>query len=309
MTVHAEHRITLVLLTYNCGDAIDETLARLLPLGVPLVVVDNGSTDQTVERLCGFQQSNVEVLALPRNVGAVARNEGLKRARTPYVAFCDDDMGWDHEGLRRAADLLDAHARLGLVNARILVGKERQLDPISRVMDRSPLRDSAGIPGIPILSFMAGAVVVRKSAWLSVGGYHPRFHISGEEEIVGWRLARDGWEMRYVPAVISYHFPSLRNAPGLQHYGVRNTLWTAWLHLSARHAWRWTRTVIRNSPKNRILFKGLVMTLPGVFWIWRERAVLPAELEATIRRLQQHYANDPARRYAMDLKGHKGAAG
>jgi len=85
MTVHAEHRITLVLLTYNCGDAIDETLARLLPLGVPLVVVDNGSTDQTVERLCGFQQSNVEVLALPRNVGAVARNEGLKRARTPYV--------------------------------------------------------------------------------------------------------------------------------------------------------------------------------------------------------------------------------
>ena len=146
---------------------------------------------------------------------------------------------------------------------------------------------------------------MRKSAWLAVGGYHPRFHISGEEEIVGWRLARAGWEMRYVPSVMSYHFPSLRNAPSLQHYGVRNTIWTAWLHLPARHAWQWTWHVIRSAPKNPILFKGLAMSLSGALWIWRERALLPADLEATIYSLHQRDAQDPARQYAMDLRARK----
>jgi GT2 family glycosyltransferase len=301
----AEQRVSMVLLTYNCARAIEETLARLHEANVPLIIVDNGSTDGTVARLRELQWPGMEIVALPMNVGAVARNEGLKRTRTPYVAFCDDDMCWDREGLTLAANLLDAHPRLGLVNARILVGDERRLDPISRVMERSSLVDDAGIPGIPILSFMAGAVVVRRSAWLAVGGYHPRFHISGEEEIVGWRLARAGWQMRYVPSVVSYHFPSLRNAPSLQHYGVRNTIWTAWLHLPARHAWQWTWHVISSAPKNRILFKGLVMSLPGALWIWRERALLPADLEATIYALHQRDAQDPARQYAMDLRAAK----
>jgi GT2 family glycosyltransferase len=305
MASFAEQRVSMVLLTYNCATAIEETLARLQEADVSLVVVDNGSTDGTVARLRRLQRPGMEIVALPRNVGAVARNEGLRRARTPYVAFCDDDMCWDRQGLTLAANLLDAHPRLGLVNARILVGTERRLDPISRVMERSPLEGDAGIPGIPILSFMAGAVVVRKSAWLAVGGYHPRFHISGEEEIVGWRLARAGWEMRYFPSVMSYHFPSLRNAPSLQHYGVRNTIWTAWLHLRARHALEWTWSVINIAPKNRILFKGLIMSLPGALWIWRERSLLPADLEATIYALHLRDAQDPARQYAMDLKGMK----
>ena len=128
----AEQRVSMVLLTYNCARAVEGTLARLREADVPLIIVDNGSTDGTVARLRGLRWPGMELVALPRNVGAVARNEGLKRARTPYVAFCDDDMCWDREGLTLAADLLDAHPRLGLVNARILVDDERRLDP-SRV--------------------------------------------------------------------------------------------------------------------------------------------------------------------------------
>jgi N-acetylglucosaminyl-diphospho-decaprenol L-rhamnosyltransferase len=111
-------RVTVVLLTYHCGARIDPILDRLLCLGVPILAVDNGSGDDTVQRL---QRRNIDVVALPLNIGAAARNVGVERATTPYVAMCDDDGWFVRDGLRLAADLLDRRSALAVVNARILV--------------------------------------------------------------------------------------------------------------------------------------------------------------------------------------------
>ena len=150
-----------------------------------MIAVDNASADDTVDRLREWPE--ITVVRLPRNIGAAARNDGARRATTPYVAFCDDDGWYEADGLRVAVALLDRHPALALVNARILVGEEGRLDPISAEMADSPLPEEAGIPGSVLLSFMAGAVVVRRSAFLGVGGYHPRFFLGGEEETVSIR--------------------------------------------------------------------------------------------------------------------------
>jgi GT2 family glycosyltransferase len=281
-------RVSVVLLTHNCGQRLGPILDRLEALSVPLITVDNGSSDDTVRVL---KDRGIELIELPENLGAAARNLGVERVRTPYVAMCDDDGWFEADGLEIAADLLDQHTDLALVNARILVGADDHLDPISAEMADSPLPSPTGLPGAALLGFMAGAVIVRRTAYLEVGGYDPRFFIGGEEETLSFRLAKAGWRMQYVPEVVVHHRPSLANVTRLRGYGLRNTLWNAWLHRRPLNAVRRTVFTLADRPKNRDWLRGLAMALRGLPWILRERAPLGRELDEQLRVLDR-------RRYA-----------
>ncbi len=274
-----------MLLTYNCAHRVAATLDHLVELDVPVIVVDNGSRDDIGDVLTKFP--DVQAVLLPRNIGAAARNVGLERAVTPYVAFCDDDGWYERDGLVHAVSLLDAHPRLAVVNARILVRDEERLDVISAEMAASPLPERHGIPGAVLVSFMAGAAIVRRSAFLEVGGYDERFFIGGEEETVGLPLVRRGWQLRYVPQVVMHHYPSVANATSLRHIGLRNTLVNAWLHRPFGSAVRWTAFSLADAPKNRAWLRGIALTLRGLPWIWRERSPISAALDADLRQLDE----------------------
>src|SRR5689334_22243509 len=77
--------VTIVVATRNRADRLAETTPHHR---APVIVVDNAS-DEPI-RLPG-----AEVIRLPRNLGAAARNAGVARARTPFVAFADDDSYWE----------------------------------------------------------------------------------------------------------------------------------------------------------------------------------------------------------------------
>jgi GT2 family glycosyltransferase len=62
---------------------------------------------------------------------------------------------------------------------------------------------------LPPLGFLAGASVVRRSAFLAVSGFEPRFFFGGEEAMVVAELAAAGWALAYVNEVVIYHYPSL----------------------------------------------------------------------------------------------------
>jgi N-acetylglucosaminyl-diphospho-decaprenol L-rhamnosyltransferase len=283
-------RLSVVLLTHDCAHRIRPILSRLLRLGVRVIAVDNASTDGTPDVL--RQYPGIDVVPLRRNIGAAGRNEGARRAWTPYVAFCDDDGWYERGGLVHAVGLLDRYPALALVNTRILVGSECHLDPISVEMAKSPLVESAGIPGSVLMSFMAGAAIVRLSAYLEVGGYDPRFFLGGEEETLAFKLAKRGWQMRYVPEPVVHHHPSLENAGRLRHYGFRNTIVNAWLHRRLGSALRWTLFTIADTPKNKDFVRGLVLTVRSLGWALRERKPMAEALDQQIRILD-------ARRFAQ----------
>jgi hypothetical protein len=143
------HEITVVLLAYNCAHRIAPIVERLLALQLPIVAVDNGSQDDTASVLEGFEQ--VELVRLPENIGAAGRNAGVERVHTPYVLFCDDDGWYEADGLPVVCDLFERHPNLALINAKILVGDEQRLDPISHEMAESPVPDRHGLPGAVLL--------------------------------------------------------------------------------------------------------------------------------------------------------------
>jgi GT2 family glycosyltransferase len=280
-----DRRLTVVLLTYNCAHRISPILDHLMSLGVPIVAVDNASTDGTPDVLA--ERDDIELVRLPDNIGAAARNVGAERAHTPYLLFCDDDGWYEPDGLAEVCDLFDDHPQLAVVNACIVVGRDRHLDPISAVMEASPLPDRHGIPGSVLFSFMAGACAVRATAYKEAGGYDARFFIGGEEETLAVKLAKAGWQMRYRPSFVMHHAPSRANAGGLRAFGLRNTLVNAWLHRRAGSAARWTAFVLADAPKNREYLRGVWLTLRALPWIVRERDPMDGDLDAQLSTLDR----------------------
>lgn len=292
-------RVSVVVITYNRCKELDRTLRRLaeLPEEPRVIVVDNASTDGTAD-MVRSRHPGVTLLTPGTNLGAVGRNLGVRSAETPYVAFCDDDTWYDRGALRLAADLLDAHPTLAVVTASITVEPDGKLDDICSEMAESPLDRTPGIPGHPLLSFLAGVSIVRRDAFLSAGGFSSRLWLGGEEELLASDLARAGWQMSYVPELVAHHRASrLRDAHLRRRHGIRNTLWFTWLRRPLPSAAVRTARLLRRLPRDRVTAQGVGDAIRGLPWVLRERDPVPAYVERGYRRLEEMQLNGTARNY------------
>jgi N-acetylglucosaminyl-diphospho-decaprenol L-rhamnosyltransferase len=281
-------RVGVAIATRERRAELEAALERLLalPERPAVVVADNGSRDGTPAAIRARFPA-VEVLELGENRGAGARNAAVRALDTPYVAFSDDDSWWAPGALDRAAAHFDGNPRLGLLAARILVGPEERLDPVCAVMERSPLRAGEDRPGRPVLGFVACGAVVRRDAFLSVGGFDQRYGIGGEERPFAVDLAAAGWELRYVPDVVAHHHPAGGAArPGRRAVELRNDVWSAWLHRPARAALRRTAGLVRRSGPRRHTAAGLAQALRGAGWVARERRVVPPDVERALEAVE-----------------------
>jgi len=282
-----ESQVAVVMITFNRRPEVLRSLGHLtaLPERPPIVVIDNGSTDGTAEAIARrFPQ--VEVVPVGRNLGAAGRTLGVRRVETPYVAFADDDTWWEPGGLRRAAELFDAHPRLATITGRVLIGPEERLDPACTELARSPIPQQPGMPGPALLGFLAGASVVRRSAFLEAGGFQSSLFIGGEEELLAVDLATRGWWLCYVPDIVVHHYPSAqRDAYNRRWHLVRNGLWFAWLRRPLSSALRKTLSAVRGAVRDRAVRRGLAAALAGLPWALRWRRVVPPEVERGLRLL------------------------
>jgi GT2 family glycosyltransferase len=280
--------VAVVVATRNRAVELDATLERLGGVcgRAPLLVVDNASDDGTASRV-RRRHPQVQVVELGSNLGAAARTVGALHTDRPYVAFSDDDSWWAHGALDRAAELLDRHPRLAVVAARVLTGPEERLDPVCAAMASSPLPSDPDLPGRPVLGFVACGAVVRRSAFLRVGGFHRRFGVGGEEELLAADLAASGWGLAYVEDVVAHHHPSPRRDPaGRRRVQVRNRLWFAWLRRPPQVVALSTLRALARSAFDRNARDGLGEALRGLPWVLAERRRLPARVEADLRRLR-----------------------
>ena len=283
----SDNRVTVVVLTHARDREVAKTVESLLalPEHPAIIVVDNGSRDGTSDILLRRFPS-IRIIALESNIGAAARNVGIRAASTPYVALCDDDTWWAAGSLRRAADVLDGQPHVAVLTARVLVGAEEQEDPTCRRMEHSPLTAESDLPGTPILGFLAGASMIRRTAFLSVGGFEPRFFLGGEEALFAVDLAAAGWQMMYMREVIVHHYPShYRDAGARRRLLLRNALWFTWLRRPWPSAIRQTGRLLRPALGDPHEAWGFFQAVAGLPWIIRRRRPLPAAVEAALLKL------------------------
>ncbi|WP_205474246.1 glycosyltransferase [Nocardioides sp. SYSU D00038] len=147
--------------------AIDSVRAQTLDRW-ELVVVDDGSTDHTLEVLRGLaeEEPRLTVVAQPWGGVCAARNTGLEHARGDYVAFLDSDNTWRPDFLRlavaamHAQDLPAAYAGMRLT------------DP--RTGETSYRAYEGGLADLLVVNHVdLNVLVVRRALALEVGGFDP----------------------------------------------------------------------------------------------------------------------------------------
>jgi GT2 family glycosyltransferase len=298
--IEPDPRVAVVVIARNGRRRLDRSLRHHLamPERPEVVVVDNAGDDGTPEHLAErFPQ--VRVARLEENLGAAGRTAGVEAVRAPYIAFAEDDSWFEPGALRTAADLLDAHPDVVLLNARVLVGDDRRPEPLHEDMVDTPVPERRpGLPGHRILSFMEGASIVRRDAYLRAGGFDRRTGIGGPEEHLAADLLAQGGELRYVPEVLAHHVPDHGEpAPVVRRLGLRNTLWFAWTRRPPRAALRWTLHVLRTSPRSATTLLGALDALRGLPRVLRERRPLPPDVEADLALLDDEKMRSTARDY------------
>ncbi len=164
--------ISVIIPAYNAekfiGEAIESALNQTRPAR-EIVVVDDASTDRTVEIARGYGD-RVQVLVNKVNSGpGHSRNAGVAASTGDYLAFLDADDKWLPEHLEDLAGLLDKWPEAGFA-----VGAVRVFGDEERI---SPFFPAANAPTDVFLNLMRGngiwptATMVRRSVFQAVGGY------------------------------------------------------------------------------------------------------------------------------------------
>lgn len=279
----------VVIITNNRRAELLQTLAQLTALAEkpPITVVDNGSSDGTVEAVSSVYPS-VQIIPLRENLGAYARTIGVKESSEPYIAFCDDDLWWESGSIAQGCEVLDRYPKVAIVVARVLVGPENHEDSICGVLAASPLPRPIELPGPPLLGFLAGASIVRRSAFLEVGGFHPTLGIGGEEELLAIDLISHGWFICYLPELEGHHYPSQnRNTYRRRVNILKNQLIYTWLRRPLPAALRKSALILSGAGFTKIAIHGLTAALAGFPGMIRERQVVPHFVEEQLRLLEK----------------------
>ncbi len=199
----------------RCLDSLAEQGAEL-----ELMVVDNGSTDGSLELL---RERGVPHLSLPRNVGfAAAVNLGAARTEAAAVLALNADTALEPGCVGALAEALAADAGLGGVQPRILqleaggegdVGSARlyscgmALSRDGRAFEEGAgeVQDARSAAGREIFGVCGAACLLRRDLFDRLGGYDERYFAFYEDVDLNVRARIAGWRFAYVPEAVVWH--------------------------------------------------------------------------------------------------------
>jgi glycosyltransferase involved in cell wall biosynthesis len=173
--------VSVIVPTYNYGhyiaDALESILAQTMS-DFEVVVVDDGSTDDTPAVLARLTDPRLRVFRQANAGTAVARNRGRAEAGGRYITWLDADDTWQPTFLERHLLVLEAEPELGFSfcnfvrteGGAILPGTQFDLVPRLRMLPTRPTRAGNG-HFIEMDPFAALAVSTELPGWLQASVY------------------------------------------------------------------------------------------------------------------------------------------
>jgi glycosyltransferase involved in cell wall biosynthesis len=185
-------RISVVLPVYNRAAYVAEAIESVLAQTVPpdeLIVVDDGSTDESVAVVESFARPGLRLLRQEnRGIGA-ARNRGLASTTGELVAFIDSDDLWERDKLALQLEAMRESDEVALVFGHLV----EFLSP-----DCAALAGTLRIATDPFPGISAITLLVRREAALRIGTFDEKLRVG---EFIEWMArARDlGLATRMLP--------------------------------------------------------------------------------------------------------------
>jgi GT2 family glycosyltransferase len=237
-------RVSAVILAFNRADDVEHTLDRLAGQRLHEVIVVDSGDDDTSERV--EARGDGVRLIQTGDIGAAARNLAAEAAEGELLLMLDDDSYPVGNAVELMRDVFARDPRLAL-----LAGLVLEVDRDGRVLHaddvgtfdwflRAGHRGPVPPDGVSTFFFPEGGCMVRRDAFLQVGGFFAPYFFTVSEVDVATRLIGRGWDVRYLPDAVFEH----RKAPGgradarTMKLRVRNQLWYFWLRFPAAVAAR-----------------------------------------------------------------------
>ncbi len=202
---HGSISASVIIPTFNgakrIGACLDALAMQAAGRPIEIVVVDDGSTDNTVAVVAAYP--GVRVLTQRNSGPAAARNRGASEANGSILLFTDDDcvpaQGWLDAMLQPFGnpEVVGAKGTYRTVQ-RQLVARFVQLEYEDKYRHMSSQED------IDFIDTYSGAY--RRENFMAMKGYDTSFPVACAEDIeLSYRMSARGWKMRFVPAAVVYH--------------------------------------------------------------------------------------------------------
>ena len=196
--------VAAIAIGRNEGARLDACLASLSAQAGPVVYVDSGSTDDSLEIA---KRHGAEIVSLDMSrpfTAARARNAGFEHLLSvagdhlpDYIQFVDGDCALQPDWIDTATAFLDAHGDVAIV-----CGRRRERYPDATIFNR--LCDIEWATPIGDAKACGGDFLVRTGAFKDVNGFNPAL-IAGEEPDLCFRLREKGWKIWRLDAEMTLH--------------------------------------------------------------------------------------------------------
>lgn len=225
--------MAVVVVSHNSEKDIERCLNALAGeanVG-PVVVIDNASTDSSVEVARRSGGDQVEVVALDENTGFAGgcnRGFALVRHQAEYVAFMNPDVRVEKGCFERCVEVMEADPRVGCVAPLLIRPDGVTIDSAGQVLKAVTLEvrdrgygealESEMMKSCRVLAACGALAVFRREALESVmedgGPWAEDFFCFWEDLELGWRLNNAGWEVVFEPAARAEHGRGAGATPG-----------------------------------------------------------------------------------------------
>ena len=277
-------RVGAVILAHRRREPLRHTLRQLEGLGLhEVLVADNDSQDGTAEMVRGWGGA-VRLVHEGENLGVAGRNVAVRAATSDLLLMLDDDS-WPLEGAVEAlVRRFEADPRLGVLGGLVL-----DVDAAGATLRSTEVgtfdwflragRTDTPPEGLPAFFFPEGACMVRRDAWLEVGGAFEPYFLTLTELDLATRLLAAGWDVRYLPQARFAHAKAEGGRPPsgrILHLRTRNELWYFWLRLPPGRAARRTVAYLLFDLVEATYRGAARDVLAGAAEAWRERGLVRA---------------------------------
>lgn len=202
--------VSVIIVNYNTANVIRsciESILRQRHVHAEIFVVDNASTDDSVDRLRSMGDT-IHLVLSPENLGyGRANNLAFQQVKGRYVILLNPDTRLQREeDLRNLITFMDVHPEYGLASARVLDEKGNKETPPKKYYPGEKYigRSYQNLPGQH--AWVLGAcMILLKRVYEEVGGFDERFFLYGEDADLCLMLRRRGYAIGYFPDVKIIH--------------------------------------------------------------------------------------------------------
>lgn len=178
-----QHGVSIVITTHNYGHYVNEAVdSALTQTARPaeVIVIDDGSTDDTLDRLARYKDSGVKVITQENQGVAAARTLGIKHATQPYIVCLDADDKLDSRYLETMLPAIDGKRDVGIVYSNLTLFNDEGEAHASNGFPPEFSWEQQAKPGNPPNNCIPSAALFRRDMWLR-GGPHKQEYAPGED--------------------------------------------------------------------------------------------------------------------------------